>query len=152
MRTFKFPSKHWIWSIIFISTFSIANEKQLVCKGQKTGWMVEHGKIDPDFSQISITFDENKKELESILLTPTCTNNFEQIEKCSCSFEKTSIGCSGLSRGIANPKVIWRFNFSLDRVSGQLSGIRQKGNSGDKNQFMQTEMYDYICEATSKKF
>lgn len=152
MRTFKYPRKHWIWTIIFISTFSIANEKQLVCKGKKTGWIVEHGKLEPDFSQVSITFDENKKELESILLTPTCKNDMEQLEKCSCLFEKSQINCSGLSRVSANPKVIWRFNFTLDRVSGQLSGIRQMGNSGDKNKFAQTEIYDHICKATSSKF
>lgn len=142
--------------LILLLTFNLsvnANETHLVCNGEMTTTVLgAKEKIAPNIDPITITFDDKNKSLQSELLFPTCSGNQEQIDTCKCTFEKTSISCKGLSRNKIDPKVIWSFNFNLNRVSGKLKGILQHGDTGDIDKFFTNSFYDYICKLSPIKF
>ena len=142
--------------LILLLTFNLsvnANETHLVCDGEMTTTVLgTKDKIAPKTDPITLTFDDKKNSLQSELLFPTCSGNQEQIDTCKCTFGKTNISCKGLSRNKIDPKVIWSFNFNLNRVSGKLRGISQHGDTGDIDKFFINEYYDYICKLSPIKF
>lgn len=137
---------------LWINSSVIAAETHLVCDGEMRTFVTGMGAISPEVSPITITFDDSKNSLQSELLFPTCDKSQDQINQCKCTFEKTDISCNGLSRNKNEPKNIWNFNFSLNRISGKLNGVRQFGNSGDLNNFSQNSSYNYICKISPIKF
>ena len=146
--------KTTIGILFFIFSLSVtAAETHLVCDGKMTTTLLgTKDKIAPNIDPITLTFDDKKNSLQSELLFPTCSGNQEQIDTCKCTFEKTSISCKGLSRNKIDPKVIWSFNFNLNRVSGKLQGILQHGDTGDIDKFFTNSYYDYICKLSPIKF
>jgi len=142
--------------LILLLTFNLsvnANETHLVCEGEMTTNVLgAKEKIAPNIDPITITFDDKNKSMQSELLFPTCLSNQEKIDTCKCTFEKTSISCKGLSRNQIDPKIIWSFNFNLNRVSGKLQGILQHGNTGETDKFFINSYYNYFCKLAPIKF
>lgn len=144
--------KNWVLGLIILSAPAIAQDKHLVCNGVRNTSAKGISGISPDFDPVTVTFDERKKYVESNLLFPTCGNDMNAIKRCECIFDKTTISCSGLSKSATEPKNIWQFSFTLNRVSGKLSGLRHFSGSGNIEEPFSTSTYDYICKIASVKF
>lgn len=137
--------------ICFISVGAISKETNLLCAG-RVRYVVKDVRVDPAEKSISILFDENKKYLESELLSPTCSSDRKQLEACVCEFSELNITCSGKSI-LAGQKNLWRFNFGIDRLSGEVKAIKQRGEflEGEEN-YYHNEYYDLNCEIAKSKF
>jgi hypothetical protein len=149
---FSKPLNFFVLGLIFICSQSFAQERNLVCTGIRSIFIVPDGQINPNTEPVVITFDEKKNYLESEFLSATCGNHMEPIKKCECVFGKQTISCSGLSKNINEPKNMWKFSFTLNRITGQLLGGDQFSNDGKIETPIHRSRFDYICKPASIKF
>lgn len=124
----------------------------LVCKGETTHLVPSLGPVVPSDNPFSIQIDLKRRQVIAPIMFPACGKNFEQFEKCACDFTSRTISCQGAGRSKEKPRLVSRFFFSLDRYTGIFDGQNLHSLTNEEGPYQNTDIYQYKCEVSERKF
>jgi hypothetical protein len=124
----------------------------LVCNGETIFSVPALGPVTPKNDPFTVNIDFDKGRVFAPIMFPTCNRNFEQFEKCRCDIEAETISCQGAAISKRDHKVLWRFNFSLNRSTGLFLGENLHSTTGSESNYQHTEIWKYMCDVAKRKF